>query len=115
MVCKYTFSSPQTAGGEGADVIFESVGHCTTLDSCLGWTGALGRRGTLVLLGYVSSNKNEQHDVRVHPMPMIVHEQTIVGSVGATLDDLKEAIEEFEDGLNSIRQGKCVGKFVCIL
>merc|ERR1719491_110188 len=76
-------------GGEGADVIFECVGRRETMDACVGWAGALGKRGRLVLIGY---HAGDEHDFRCHPMPMIVYEQSIVGSIGATLEDLKEAI-----------------------
>ena len=64
---------------------------------------------------------------------MIVNEQTVVGSVGATLDDLKEAVKyvgegkirtivdsaiplnEFQVGLDKIKSCDCVGKIVCLL
>lgn len=113
--------------GEGADVIFECVGHRETMDSCVGWAGALGKRGRLVLIGYHS-----EHDFKCHPIPLIVYEQTVVGSVGATLEDLKEAVEyagsgkiktvvdctlplsAYQDGLDMIKNCSCVGKIVCL-
>lgn len=115
--------------GNGADVIFECVGRRETMDACVGWVGALGRRGRLVLVGY---HAGEEHDFKCHPMPMIVYEQTIVGSVGATLDDLKEAVKhcaegkiqtvvdssiplsQFQDGLDKIKNCDCLGKIVCL-
>jgi len=115
--------------GEGADVIFECVGQRETMDACVGWAGALGRRGRLVMIGYHAGDEN---DFRCHPMPMIVYEQTIMGSVGATLNDLKEAIElvasgkvktvvdttiplgDFQIGLDKIANCECVGKIVCL-
>ena len=36
----------------GAHVIFECVGKRETMDACVGWAGALGRRGRLILIGY---------------------------------------------------------------
>ena len=114
---------------EGADVIFECVGQRETMDACVGWAGALGRRGRLVMIGYHAGDEN---DFRCHPMPMIVYEQTIMGSVGATLNDLKEAIElvasgkvktvvdttiplgDFQIGLDKIANCECVGKIVCL-
>lgn len=63
---------------------------------------------------------------------MIVYEQTVVGSVGATLEDLKEAVQyvgegkirtvvdsvisldKFQDGLDRIKSCDCVGKIVCL-
>jgi propanol-preferring alcohol dehydrogenase len=116
-------------GGEGADVIFECVGRRETMDACVGWAGALGRRGRLVMIGY---HAGEEHEFRYHPIPMIVNEQTILGSVGATLEDLKEAVQlvadgqvktvvdctlplaDFQQGLDKIKNCSCVGKIVCI-
>ena len=49
------------------------------MDACVGWAGALGRRGRLVLVGYT---QGDAHDFRCHPIPMIVYEQSILGSVG---------------------------------
>lgn len=115
--------------GEGADVIFECVGARETMDSCVGWVGALGRRGRLVLIGY---HAGDEHNFKCHPIPMIVYEQTVVGSVGATLEDLREAVqyagegkiktivdstiplEQFQNGLNKISSCSCVGKVVCV-
>ena len=56
--------------GQGADVIFECVGKRETMDACVGWVGALGRRGRLVLVGY---HAGEEHDFKCHPMPLIVY------------------------------------------
>lgn len=119
----------EITNGEGADVIFECVGQRETMDACVGWAGALGRRGRLVLIGY---HAGSEHDFRCHPMPLIVYEQQIIGSVGATLDDLKEAVElvssgkvstivdstlplaNFQEGLDKIKSCECVGKVVCL-
>lgn len=115
--------------GDGADVIFECVGQRETMDACVGWTGALGRRGRLVLIGY---HNGSEHDFRCHPMPLIVYEQQVIGSVGATLQDLKEAIQfvsdgtvktivdssiplgSFQEGLDKIKSCNCIGKVVCL-
>ena len=120
----------EATGGEGVDVIFECVGRKETMnEACVGWTGALGRRGRMVLIGY---HAGDEHDFRCHPMPMIVYEQSVIGSVGATLEDLKEAVEyvekgqlttvvdstiqlkNFQAGLDKIKNCSCVGKIVCI-
>ena len=119
----------EKTGGDGADVIFECVGTRETLDSCVGWVGALGRRGRLVLVGYVNG---EENNFTCHPIPLIVYEQTVVGSVGATLEDLKEAVKyvgegkirtvvdstiplnQFQEGLDKIQRCDCVGKIVCL-
>jgi D-arabinose 1-dehydrogenase-like Zn-dependent alcohol dehydrogenase len=83
----------------------------------------------MVLIGY---HAGDEHDFRCHPMPLIVYEQSIIGSVGATLEDLKEAVEyvekgqlttvvdstiklkDFQSGLDKIKSCSCVGKIVCI-
>ena len=119
-----------TPNGQGVDVIFECVGRNETMnDVCVGWTGALGRRGRLVLIGY---HAGSDHDFRCHPIPLIVYEQSIVGSVGATLQDLQDAVRyvsegllstvvdctlplsDFQKGLDKIKSCSCVGKIVCI-
>jgi propanol-preferring alcohol dehydrogenase len=120
----------EATDGEGVDVIFECVGRKETMnEACVGWAGALGRRGRMVLIGY---HAGDEHDFRCHPMPLIVYEQSIIGSVGATLEDLKEAVEyvekgqlttvvdstiklkDFQSGLDKIKSCSCVGKIVCI-
>jgi len=119
----------EATGGDGADVIFECVGRRETMDACIGWGGALGKRGRLVMIGYQAG---DEHEFRYHPIPMIVYEQTIMGSVGATLDDLKEAVElvelgkvktvvdctlplrDFQVGLDKIKNCDCIGKIVCL-
>jgi len=115
--------------GEGADVVFECVGRRETMDACVGWVGAMGRRGRLVMVGY---HAGDEHEFRCHPIPMVVYEQQIMGSVGATLDDLKKAVElvgsgkiktvvactlplaRFQEGLDKISNSECIGKPVCI-
>ena len=115
--------------GKGVDVIFECVGRRETMDACVGWAGALGKRGRLVMIGY---HAGDEHEFRYHPMPMIVYEQQILGSVGATLEDLEEAVEfveqgkvktivdrkvpltDYQSGLDAIRENQCCGKIVCL-
>lgn len=119
----------EATGGDGADIIFECVGCRETMDACVGWAGALGRRGRLVLVGYT---QGDAHDFRCHPIPLIVYEQSIIGSVGATLADLKESIAlvasgavtpvldctlpllRFQEGLSKIKDGSSIGKVVCL-
>jgi propanol-preferring alcohol dehydrogenase len=114
---------------DGADVVFECVGRRETLDACVGWQGVLGRRGRLILIGYASG---EEHDFVCHPLPLIVKEQSVIGSCGATLEDVNEAIqyvsdgviettvdsqvpmEKFQKALDRIENCECTGKIVCI-
>jgi len=122
----------EMTGGEGVDVIFECVGRRETMDASVGWAGALGKRGRLVLVGYQNSGDGNDHEFRCHPIPMIVYEQSVIGSVGATLEDLKEAVSyvgegilstvidstiplsSFQQGLDKIKNCSCVGKIVCV-
>jgi len=119
----------EATGGEGADVIFECVGKRETMDACVGWAGALGKRGRLVMIGY---HAGDDHEFRCHPISLIVYEQSVIGSVGATLEDLKEAVRyvgegklstvvdstlplsSFQEGLDKIKSSSCVGKIVCV-
>jgi propanol-preferring alcohol dehydrogenase len=119
----------EATGGDGADVIFECVGHRETMDTCVGWAGALGKRGRLVMIGY---HAGDEHEFRCHPMSMIVYEQKVLGSVGATLADLKEAVDlvgsgkvktvidstlplkDFQLGLDRIKDCACLGKIICL-
>lgn len=114
-------------GGLGADIIFECVGSKATIEQCLGWTGALGKKGRLVFIGY---QKGDENSIHIHPIPLIVNEQQIMGSVGATLEDLNEAISyvekgivstvidsciplsAFQTGLDRMKYCKCIGKVV---
>eukprot|EP01041_Mallomonas_annulata_P008309 gene8309-17099_t len=95
----------EITGGEGADIIFECVGDRTTMDQCVGWGGALAKRGRLVFIGYKAGN---EHEFRVHPIPLLVYEQHILGSVGATLEDLKEAVEYVGNGIISTVVDSCI-------
>lgn len=113
--------------GLGADIIFECVGSRESIDQCLGWSGALGKGGRLVFIGY---QKGDINSIQIHPIPLIVNEQIICGSVGANLDDLNDAIgyvekgvlvtvvdsciplSAFQVGLDRLKSCKCVGKIV---
>ncbi len=113
----------QITGGAGADVIFECVGTAETMEQA---SQGLGRRGRLVFIGYSSDS------FTVHPIQLVVFEQQVLGSVGATLNDLYEAVdlvargvvrtvvdrtlrlEQFEDGLNALERGELVGRAVLV-
>jgi len=95
----------EITGGAGADVIFECVGTRESIDQCVGFTGALGKRGRLVFIGYTAGT---EHEIRVHPIPLLVYEQSIIGSVGATRQDLEEAISLVAEGIITIVIDKCI-------
>src|ERR671917_1776389 len=107
----------------GADVVFECVG---TEESMQEASAALGRRGRLVFVGYSPDSFS------VHPIQLVVFEQKIMGSVGATLNDLYEAVDlvergvvrtvidrrlplrQFQSGLNALESGELVGRAVLV-
>ena len=109
--------------GAGADVVFECVG---TEESMKEASAALGRRGRLVFIGYSPDS------FTVHPIQLVVFEQKVMGSVGATLSELHEAVdlvargvvrtvvdrtlplERFETGLNALERGELVGRAVLV-
>ncbi|GMH91253.1 hypothetical protein TrST_g399 [Triparma strigata] len=96
----------EATGGEGASIIYECVGLRETMDACVGWAGGLGKRGRLVLIGYAAGSEN---DFRCHPIPLVVYEQSVIGSVGATLDDLKEAVQLVADSKVRTHVDSCIG------
>jgi propanol-preferring alcohol dehydrogenase len=105
----------------GADVVFECVG---TEESMKEASAALGRRGRLVFVGYSPDS------FTIHPIQLVVFEQRIFGSVGATLNELYEAVdlvargvvrtvvdrtlplEQFESGLRALEGGELMGRAV---
>jgi alcohol dehydrogenase, propanol-preferring len=113
----------EITGGAGADVVYECVG---TEESMKEASAALGRRGRLVFVGYSPDS------FTVHPIQLVVFEQKVMGSVGATLNDLYEAVdlvergvvrtvvdrtlplERFESGLGALERGELVGRAVLL-
>ncbi|NVN41421.1 zinc-binding dehydrogenase, partial [Ameyamaea chiangmaiensis] len=107
--------------GEGADVVFDLIGTRAALVAA---TGMLRRRGRLILLGYTEQTYD------IHPVDLIVREITVRGSVGASLEDLHEAValmargvlrfdiadivplDAFDDALARVRAGGLTGRVV---
>ena len=77
------------SGGQGADVVVELVGVTETLQTGV---AALGRRGRLVLVGYSAD------PLTVSPLALVVAEQRVVASVGATYAELVDAVALGADG-----------------
>jgi propanol-preferring alcohol dehydrogenase len=108
-------------GARGADVVFECVGTAETMREA---SAALGRRGRLVFIGYSTDS------FTVHPIQLVVFEQKVLGSVGATLQELYQAVDlvargvvktvvdrtlkldDFEAGLTALERGELVGRAV---
>ena len=113
----------EITGGAGADVIFECVGAAETMEQS---SAALGRRGRLVFIGYSEAS------FTIHPIQLVVFEQKVLGLVGATLQDLHEAVdlvgrgviqtlvdrelplEDFQEGLDALQAGDPVGRIVLV-
>jgi propanol-preferring alcohol dehydrogenase len=111
-------------GGAGADVVFECVGTAETMAAS---SAALGRRGRLVFIGYSTDS------FTVHPIQLVVFEQQVMGSVGATLQDLRDAVdlvargvvrtvvdrtlplEDFQTALDAMDRGELLGKAVLVM
>jgi alcohol dehydrogenase, propanol-preferring len=107
----------------GADVVFECVG---TEESMQEASAALGRRGRMVFVGYSPDSFS------VHPIQLVVFEQKVMGAVGATLNELYEAVdlvergmvrtvvdrtlplEQFESGIDALERGELVGRAVLV-
>ncbi|SDO03224.1 alcohol dehydrogenase catalytic domain-containing protein [Geodermatophilus sp. DSM 45219] len=109
-------------GDRGADVVFELVGTKETSAAAL---AALGKRGTLVYVGYSSDR------VEIHPLAMVVPEQRIVTSVGNRRAELVAALDLAARGrlvttvtehpladaarvLDDLRAGRVVGRAVLV-
>lgn len=113
----------EITGGAGAGVVFECVGTGETMGEA---SASLGRRGRLVFVGYSPDS------FTVHPIQLVVFEQKVMGSVGATLNDLHEAVdlvergvvrtvvdrtlplERFDSGLDALERGELVGRAVLV-
>jgi len=113
----------EITGGAGADVVFECVGTAETMAAS---SAALGRRGRLVFIGYSTDS------FTVHPIQLVVFEQRVLGSVGATLEELYESVElvargvvrtvvdrtlpleRFGDAIEALERGDLVGKAVLL-
>jgi propanol-preferring alcohol dehydrogenase len=112
----------EATGGRGADVVFELVGTRETGAAAL---AALGKRGTLVYVGYSFDR------VEVDPLAMVVPEQRILTSVGNRRAELVAALDLAARGrlvstvtthplddaprvLDDLRAGRVVGRAVLV-
>ena len=112
----------EATGGAGADVVFELVGTRQTSAAAL---ASLGKRGTLVYVGYSFDR------VEIDPLALVVPEQRIVTSVGNRRAELVEALDLAARGrlrttvtehaldeaprvLEQLRAGEVVGRAVLV-
>ncbi|WP_040338853.1 alcohol dehydrogenase catalytic domain-containing protein [Candidatus Blastococcus massiliensis] len=108
----------EATGGDGADVVFELVGTRETGEAAL---AALGKRGTLVYVGYSFDT------VEITPLALVVPEQRILTSVGNRRSELVAALdlaasgvlrttlveyplEEAAKALEDLRAGRVLGR-----
>jgi propanol-preferring alcohol dehydrogenase len=109
-------------GGAGADVVFELVGTRETSANAL---ASLGKRGTLVYVGYSFDR------IGIDPLSLVVPEQRILTSVGNRRSELVAALELAARGrlrtvvtehpladaprvLEDLRAGRVVGRAVLV-
>lgn len=113
----------EIAVNRGADVVFECLGVSETVRTSI---KTLGRRGRLVMIGH------SDRELTIDPHRLVTAEQEIVGSVGAGLQDLFEAVKlvedervrtvvdrslplkYYEEGLRAMQRGELVGKAVLV-
>ncbi len=73
----------ELSAGQGADAVVELAGVTATLELA---TSVLGKRGSLVLVGYSADG------LTVSPLAMVVAEQRVIASVGNTLAELQATV-----------------------
>ena len=112
----------EMTAGAGADVVFEMVGTRETGANAL---ASLGKRGTLVYVGYSFDT------VEINPLALVVPEQRIVTSVGNRRSELVTALdlaargrlrttvteyplERAATALDDLRAGRVVGRAVLV-
>ncbi len=111
----------KATGGRGADVVFELVATNETMAASI---AMLAKRGRLVFIGY------SEDALTVHPIQLVITEARVMGSVGNTLEELKEAVRlvaegkvsvtvdrvlplaSWAEGLDALRRGEVVGRVV---
>ncbi len=109
--------------GEGADVVFEGVASAETMDHAV---RMLRRRGRLVFVGYGADR------FAVNPLLLVLREAQVLGAVGNTLEELREAValaasgrvraivgervplEQVSAALEALRAGRVVGRAVVL-
>ena len=112
----------EATGGAGADVVFELVGTKATGATAL---ACLGKRGTLVYVGYSFDT------VEINPLALVVPEKRILTSVGNRRSELVAALDlaargrlrttvteypldEARHVLDELRAGRVVGRAVLV-
>ncbi|WP_242343281.1 zinc-binding dehydrogenase [Anaeromyxobacter terrae] len=111
----------EITGGRGADVVFELV---ATRETMAASARSLAKRGRLVFVGY------SEDTFEIHPIQLVVGEQSVLGSVGNTLAELQEAVElvaqgrvrtmvdrvlpleRFQEGVDALSGGSLLGRAV---
>jgi alcohol dehydrogenase, propanol-preferring len=80
-------------GGRGADVFFELVG---TTDSMLAGVRSLAKGGRFVSTGYTDQS------LSIHPIEFILSETSLVSTVAATRQDLRDALRLAASGAMTV-------------
>jgi propanol-preferring alcohol dehydrogenase len=113
----------EITSGHGADVVMELVATKASMEQS---TKALAKRGRLVFIGY------SEDAYTVHPIQLVITEANVMGSVGSSRDELRQAVElvsrgvvttvvdrtlpldDFEKGIDALSQGQPVGRVVLL-
>ena len=111
----------QATGGDGANVIFDLVASAETMALA---SRMLARRGRLVFAGYGEAR------LQLNPLLIVLREIQILGAVGNTLSELREAVDlaatgqlrsivgpsfplaEANEALTALRGGRIIGRAV---
>ncbi len=109
--------------GHGADVVMELVATKATMEES---TKVIAKRGRLVFIGY------SEDSYTVHPIQLVITEASVMGAVGNTLAELKQAVElvsrgavttvvdrtlpldEFQKGIDALTRSEPVGRVVLL-
>lgn len=112
------------ADGKSISAIFETVSTPATVAVDL---KLLGKTGKLILAGYTDAALN------IVPLPLILKEQSIHGSIASSRQDVraiisliekgdikpvvnrKYALDEVNDAMNDLKNGKCIGRQVLVM
>lgn len=109
--------------GHSADVVVELVATKATMKES---SEAIAKRRRLVFIGY------SEDSYTVHPIQLVITETSVMGSVGNTLGELKQAVElvsrgvvttvvdrtlppdEFQKGIDALARSEPVGRVVLL-
>lgn len=111
----------EITSGRGTDIVFELVATRETMEESV---KSLSKRGRLVFIGYSPDS------FTIHPIQLIITEAMVSGSVGNTLEELRQAVQlvgegkirtvidrtlplsNFQEGIEALQRGEAVGRVI---